>query len=1012
MPVYNSSAYLRQALDSVVGQTLRSIEVICVDDGSTDSSAGIIEEYASKDPRVKLFRQGNAGAGTARNAGTACATGKYLHYLDSDDWLEPDAYERIVGKMETTGVDVCIFQKSTYDNVTGEDSSSCRAFRTDDYVTDFDSNPSFFIHSPVVPWNKLIRREVVVENGLRYDEIPCANDRSFYFALIRCARSVMVCKDQLIHYRVNNAASLVGNYRSTHYDAHFTAFNSTMSCFEDADDAVKRAVIDVSMVDMFRFYDRARVWYKPRIYRQLHGFLNTVDFSSFEDFKGYGWWGRASFIREHPHGFPRMFLTAHMPHPSPSSSGGERKSQVRSDVVASLTSYPARIGTIHIVIESLLSQTVKAGRTILWLAADQFPGGEAALPKKLLALRSRGLEVRFCDDDLKPHKKYFYVMREFPDSVIITVDDDVVYPPDTFERLLESYGMFPNAVSAMRVHRIALRGGRIAPYSEWGYNDDAFYRSPSMQAMATGVGGILYPPRCIPDAAFDRSAIEETCLFGDDLWLKFHEVENGVPTVLAAPSRELRYVDGTQDGALWLQNKVEGMNDRQIWSIGDWFAPRVERTPEQIIAGGRLDGRARVSFLFDCFHSDCGSVESFLSAMPDWGELVCYDVPGDGELMRRLRERWWDDRLLVLPASGARTPLYTVLGCSRGGRFVIVDPPSFDYGPPFFEAVSEALQTDGGIVPDVPRISSSIGSRKAAGYAFDPMCTVLGRDGVMAGRFYHIADALSSCAVASYLGLEVPDDAADLTAVPELYNVAVLRSVELGLGRSVEGAAGEGECAYSGEPEPSRLRVCPVCGGAFRRFLPGGARLRDDATCPACRSLERHRAADVLLRLTSGSEGPAPRVLYVNPPVGTVPFLEARGALWSSPDRIGMAPGVFDAIVSCHQIQKAGDIGATLDGMRSKLSACGALYITVPLKKVDGRVNVVEGAGMDAYDLMDVMSSHGFDAELLWMREALSFESVEMFSVGNEAVFVCRPCPPAGGPQAATGCPIDAGCVE
>jgi glycosyltransferase involved in cell wall biosynthesis len=88
IPVYNVEAYLRQCLDSVVNQTLKDIEMICVDDGSTDSSAEILKEYAKKDERIRVLTQSNSGAGAARNAGLVSAKGKWLYFLDGDDFID------------------------------------------------------------------------------------------------------------------------------------------------------------------------------------------------------------------------------------------------------------------------------------------------------------------------------------------------------------------------------------------------------------------------------------------------------------------------------------------------------------------------------------------------------------------------------------------------------------------------------------------------------------------------------------------------------------------------------------------------------------------------------------------------------------------------------------------------------------------------------------------------------------------------------------------------------------
>ncbi|MDR1145662.1 MAG: glycosyltransferase [Verrucomicrobiales bacterium] len=106
VPVYNVEKYLPKCLDSLIGQTLREIEIICVNDGSTDRSPDILKTYADRDPRIKLFSQPNEGHGAALDTGLAAASGKYLMFLDSDDWLELTACEKMVAAMETSGADL------------------------------------------------------------------------------------------------------------------------------------------------------------------------------------------------------------------------------------------------------------------------------------------------------------------------------------------------------------------------------------------------------------------------------------------------------------------------------------------------------------------------------------------------------------------------------------------------------------------------------------------------------------------------------------------------------------------------------------------------------------------------------------------------------------------------------------------------------------------------------------------------------------------------------------------
>lgn len=113
IPVYNTAPYLHQCLDSVLAQTLREIELICVDDGSTDGSAAILKEYASKSPvsrtSINILTQENAGQSVARNIGTAHARGEYIYYLDSDDTLHPHALERLYQVAEALRLDVLFF---------------------------------------------------------------------------------------------------------------------------------------------------------------------------------------------------------------------------------------------------------------------------------------------------------------------------------------------------------------------------------------------------------------------------------------------------------------------------------------------------------------------------------------------------------------------------------------------------------------------------------------------------------------------------------------------------------------------------------------------------------------------------------------------------------------------------------------------------------------------------------------------------------------------------------------
>lgn len=124
IPVYNVEKYLKQCLDSVVNQTFNDIEIICIDDGSSDSSLDILNEYAKKDDRFKILTQENKGPSYTRNRGIDTAQGKYLYFMDSDDYIEPESLEELYNIAESNSTDCIIFKMINFDDETGEKYSS------------------------------------------------------------------------------------------------------------------------------------------------------------------------------------------------------------------------------------------------------------------------------------------------------------------------------------------------------------------------------------------------------------------------------------------------------------------------------------------------------------------------------------------------------------------------------------------------------------------------------------------------------------------------------------------------------------------------------------------------------------------------------------------------------------------------------------------------------------------------------------------------------------------------
>lgn len=240
-----------------------------------------------------------------------------------------------------------------------------------------------------------------------------------------------------------------------------------------------------------------------------------------------------------------------------------------ANVIVSLTSYPARIAGVGKTIQTLLDQSVRADWIELWLAQDQFPLREEELPRDLLELREQGLRIRWCDD-LKAHKKYFYSILENPDSVVITVDDDVEYSSDTIEVLMQAHSLHPDCVCARRARKIVYDAdGKVAPYSEWPLSHEVGV--PAGCLLATGVGGVLYPPRCMDERLFEKDLLKRACLQSDDLWLRTMQEIKGTKLVLADDDFVERNTLGSQEVALYRVDRLTGRNDNDIRRIKNTF---------------------------------------------------------------------------------------------------------------------------------------------------------------------------------------------------------------------------------------------------------------------------------------------------------------------------------------------------------------------------------------------------------------------------------------------------------
>ncbi|WOX04477.1 glycosyltransferase family A protein [Microbulbifer pacificus] len=246
-------------------------------------------------------------------------------------------------------------------------------------------------------------------------------------------------------------------------------------------------------------------------------------------------------------------------------------------IVVSLTSFDKRIDNLFYTVESLFQQWVKADAVVLWLSTKNFP--DRVLPASLESQKKRGLQVHFVEEDFGPYKKYCYAFEHFPDSLIITVDDDTLYPPDMIDQLYRAWLRNPNWIHCHRAHFMRKdRRGKLLSYDDW----DSDWRwsgndgEPSLLVFPTGVGGVLYFPGALHPDAFDHEKFMRLCPNADDVWLKAMSLKQGTLCARVPDSRNWsqRFLSlvGSQDSALKKENwRKRGGNDCKIRTVFEYY---------------------------------------------------------------------------------------------------------------------------------------------------------------------------------------------------------------------------------------------------------------------------------------------------------------------------------------------------------------------------------------------------------------------------------------------------------
>lgn len=209
MPIYNASAFLKESLGGLLDQTLDSIEIICVNDGSTDDSLEIIKKYALKDHRIKIINKANSGYGHTMNQGLKIAMGEYIGILEPDDFVDNNAYEKLYKTAKEQDADVV---KANYYEYYNKEDNYFEVLNGLKYnqLTSAEENERIIFMRPCI-WSALYKKKLLTDNNIVFNETPGASyqDTAFAFKVWVCAKKVYFLKDAFLHYRMDNENSSV-----------------------------------------------------------------------------------------------------------------------------------------------------------------------------------------------------------------------------------------------------------------------------------------------------------------------------------------------------------------------------------------------------------------------------------------------------------------------------------------------------------------------------------------------------------------------------------------------------------------------------------------------------------------------------------------------------------------------------------------------------------------------------------------------------------------------------------
>lgn len=513
IPVCNSENYIYDCLRSIINQSLKEIEIIVIDDGSRDLSRSIITEFSKYDSRIRFIRQEYTGRSAVRNKGLEIANGEYISFVNSKDRVSLDYFERLYEAAIKNHADICFANAKTVYKYY-EKSSITYKKEVIGETLEHKVKIANIIEKYNI-WNKLYKKELIIDKkftiGIDYED-------AIWLPLVLKDANRVVAVPNINYY-----------YRK---------------------DKISQKSQDNAYVEITNFFDKNSLVLTKKmrllIKQQKEKCRNKKKLVLLKDLDSHYIINLCGLRLQIKHKCKFKYKEAF--------DYGLTKEKRSPQLIVSLTTFPKRIDTVHLTINTLLRQRLKPDKLVLWLAEEQFPKRERELPKKLLKLKDLGLSIEWCED-LKSYKKLIPSLKKYPEDIIVTADDDLYYEEDWLESLYNAYIKNPNNIYVRRATRLGITKEKFTPIS----NRKHFYTNyfnPSYKNMLLGGSGCLFPPHSLHQDIFNINKIKTLIPTQDDFYFWAMSVLNHKKIgIVKGFEADLYCIDGTQDCGLCKINK-------------------------------------------------------------------------------------------------------------------------------------------------------------------------------------------------------------------------------------------------------------------------------------------------------------------------------------------------------------------------------------------------------------------------------------------------------------------------